>query len=316
MNLRRTWTVFLLCSAVTLLAAAPGASAKPGYFVLPGDRAIELELQGSHGYRISIDKEAGGYVDVFVTKGHDAISYSIRSPQPKGGDLEARFPGIGRVSVRFRPKGPPVESSSQFYPGCRGGETVRQPGLFVGTIRLRGERGYTSVRANRVKGAIKTVAKQVCKRPRELPEPEMDQAELWAPSSPGRRGVGFYASRLGEPFDLTSFGVQVREYRGEMAIFRTASVTGEEDDLVIGDTRPYPLSATVTPPPPFSGSAEYERTPGGSRTWTGSLAVHLPGLGRVPLTGPRFSPRLCQLSGCHEPWIDGRSLAWTGRIAR
>lgn len=316
MNPRRTWTVLLLCGVVALLAGAPGASAKPGYFAFPGERGIELELQGSHGYRISIDKEAGRYVDVFVAKGHDTISYSIRSPQPKGGGIEARFPGIGRVSVRFRPKGSPVESSPDLFPGCRGGETVRQPGLFVGTIRLRGERGYTSVRANRVKGAIKTVAKQVCKHPGKSPAPEVDRAELWVPSSPGRRGVGFDASRVGEPFDVTSFGVQVGEDRRGMAIFRTAFVAGEEDDLVIGDTRPYPLSATVTPPPPFSGSAEYERAPGGSRTWTGSLAVHLPGLGRVPLTGPRFSPRLCQLSGCREPWIDGRSLGWTGRIAR
>jgi hypothetical protein len=44
-------------------------------------------------------------------------------------------------------------------------------------------------------------------------------------------------------------------------------------------------SATVSPPVPFTGSGSFLRNPDGSTSWTGTLAVDLPGLGSVPLTG-------------------------------
>jgi hypothetical protein len=60
-NLRRTWTILLACGIPLLLAGAPGASAKPGYFLFRGGHTFELNLKGSNGYRISIDKQ-GRYV--------------------------------------------------------------------------------------------------------------------------------------------------------------------------------------------------------------------------------------------------------------
>lgn len=188
---------------------------------------------------------------------------------------------------------------------------MKQRGHFVGTIHFRGERGYTSAQASRVKGTIQTATKEICKRsPSEDDdsEPSADKTELYAQSKSGNQGVAFDAFMLGDPIDLTTFGASVVERRRGMTIFRHTFAEGKKGDIAIGDTRPYPLSATVTPPAPFSGSAEYERTPDGERTWTGSLAVTLPGLGRVPLTGPKFDPRLCQLSGCSGNSIDGHSL--------
>jgi hypothetical protein len=308
---RRTMASLLACTLV-LLAAAPAASAKPGYHVFPGFRSLGFDLQGSHGYRIEIGKESD-YVIAFVTKGDSVVSYTTRSLEPKGNGIEARFPGIGRVSVAFRPQGPPRKSSPYPFPGCRGGAIVKQPGHFVGRIRFRGERGYTSARTNRAKGAIETTLKEVCKHSPsdEGSEPAADRTELYAHSRSGNRAVGFDAYVLGDPFYLTSFGASVVELRRGMTIFRTTGATGERGDLAIGDTRPYPLSATVTPPGPFSGSAEYERMPDGSRAWTGSLAVSFPGLGRVALTGSGFSARLCHLSGCSEGYIDGHDLPWS-----
>ena len=41
-----------------------------------------------------------------------------------------------------------------------------------------------------------------------------------------------------------------------------------------------------------------------------SLTVPFPGLGRVALTGPEFSARFCQHSGCTGNSIDGHRLSW------
>lgn len=316
MNGRRIFASLLVCTLAALLIAVPSTSAKPGYFVFPAFRSAGFELQGDNGYRIAIGKEHDGYVRAFVSKKSTAIIYSARSLEPKGSGIKAEFPGVGRVSVRFRPQGPPRESNPFPFRGCRGGKEVKQFGHFVGTIRFRGERGYTSVRATRVKGAIETTAKEVCKRPPsdEDSEPRADKTELWVKSESGNEGVGFDASVTGDPFDLTSFGAMVVKRRRGMQVFWWTNVTGKRGDIVIGDTRPYPLSATVTPPAPFSGSAKYQRTPDGERAWTGTLAVSLPGLGRVALTGPEFSPRLCQLSGCTGNSIDGHRLSWPSSI--
>jgi hypothetical protein len=309
MNLRRTWMLVLVLAAA-LFAVTSTAGAKPGYFVFGGYHSIEFSLEGSNGYRIYVEKR--GRQIVLLAAGKQSVAvYSPHAQVPEGSGIKARFPGVGRVSVRFHPQGPPRRSSSEPFPRCRGGELVKQRGHFVGTIRFRGEQGYTSARASRVKGAIETATKEICKRsPGEDDdsEPLADRTELWVKSESGNEGVSFNASMHGDPLDLTLFGASAVERRRGMTIFRHTSAESKMGDLVIGDTRPYPLSATVTPPAPFSGSAEYKRTPDGERTWTGSLSVSLPGLGRVPLTGPDFDPRLCQLSGCSGSSIDGHSL--------
>jgi hypothetical protein len=300
----------VLVLVAALFAVAPSAGAKPGYSVFGGFHSIELSLKGSNGYRIYVEKR-GRQIALLAAGKQSVAVYSPHAEVPEGSEIKARFPGVGRVSMRFHPQGPPRRTPPEPFPGCRGGEKVEQAGHFVGTIRFRGERGYTSVRATRAKGAIETWTKEVCKRsPSEDDdsEPLADRTELWVKWESGKRGVGFDASVLGDPFDSITFGASVVERSRKMTIFRHTFAEGKKGSLVIGDTRPYPLSATVTPPAPFSGSAEYKRTPDGDRTWTGSLAVTLPGLGRVPLTGPDFDPRLCQLSGCSGSGIDGHSL--------
>lgn len=310
MGRRRTFASLLACTLVALLVAAPTASAKPGYVVFPGGQSMELSLKGSHGYEIEVDKEDRS-ISLSAYKDRSSVVYSVRTSGSEDDRIEARFPGVGRVSVRFRPEGPPRERAESF-PGCRGGETVEQRGYFVGTIRFRGERGYTSVDATRARGATKTTKKGACKRSTfdDNSELEKDSTELWAYSRSSRRAVGFYALHTVIPSITTTtlVGALVAERRRGMAILRDTFASLEKSPIFPGDTRPNPLSATVTPPAPFHGSAEYLRTPEGERTWTGTLAASLPGLGRVALAGPSFSARLCQHSGCHPPGIDGVSL--------
>ena len=316
MYLRSTKSVLLACVVAAALLAAPGAAAKPGYVVIPGSHSVELNLKGSHGFRIGAGKV--GRLFYFQTADRRSVAtYLKRSPRQKGDGIKARFPGFGRISVRFHPQGPP-QREPPFFPGCHGGETVKQPGVFVGTIEFRGERGYTSASRTSAPGEVTTTEKEVCKRSTfdDAPDVERDSIELYAYSRSKGRAVGFDASTLGLPDSpFTTFGASVAERRRGMTIFRGTFAAGKESQLVAGDSRPYPRSATVTPPAPFHGSGEFQRTPEGERSWTGTLSVDFPGLDRVALTGPSFDARFCQRSGCHGNSIDGLRLPFSAPLS-
>lgn len=317
MILRRTRTVFLVCSVAALLAFAPGASAKPGYVVIPGSHSVELNLKGSHGFRIGAGK-FGRYFYFQAADERSVATYLNLSPRQKGDGIKAKFPGFGRISVRFEPQGPP-RHEPPFFSRCHGGETVKQRGVFVGRIDFHGERGYTSVAATSAPGEVATTEREICKRSMfdDGPDVETDRTELWATSRSKGRAVGFSASTWGVPeTPLTTFGASVVERRRGMTIFRHTFASGKGSQLIAGDSRPHPLSATVAPPPPFHGAAEFQRTTEGDRSWTGSLSVHFPGLDRVALTGPSFDARFCQHSGCHGSSIDGLRLPLTAPLLR
>jgi hypothetical protein len=67
-----------------------------------------------------------------------------------------------------------------------------------------------------------------------------------------------------------------------MRILRFAAALGGSETFVFDESL---TSATVRPPFPFTGSGSFLRNPDGSISWTGTLAVSLPGLGSVQLTG-------------------------------
>lgn len=310
---RRTKAALLAC-VVAVLLTAPAASAKPGYVVIPGSHSVELNLKGSHGFRIGAGK-VGRFFYFQAADQRSVATYLNRSPKQKGSGIKAKFPGIGRISVRFEPQGSP-QREPPFFSRCRGGAAVTQRGLFVGTIEFHGERGYTSVTATRAPGEVATTEREICKRSTfdDAPDVEADRTELWAYSRSKGRAVGFSASTLGPPESPSiTFGASVVERRQGMAIFRSTFASGEASQLVTGDSRPHPFSGTVTPPSPFHGSAQFQRTPEGDRSWTGSLSVYFPGLDRVALTGPSFDARFCQHSGCHGNSIDGLSLPLIAR---
>ncbi len=317
MTSRRTKATLLACALAALLAFAPGANAKPGYVVIPGSHSVELSLEGSHGFRIS----AGKFGRLFYVQAADERSvatYLNRSPRQEGDGVEAKFPGIGRISVRFEPQGQ-LRREPPFFSQCKGGGTVKQRGYFEGTIRFRGERGYTAVRATRAPGEVATTEKEICKRSMfdDDPDVEADRTELWAYSRSKGRAVGFSASIFGPAESpLTTFGASIVERRRGLTIFRHTFADEKESQLIAGDSRPHPLSGTVTPPPPFHGSAQFQRTPEGDRSWTGTLSVDFPGLDRVALTGPSFDARFCQHSGCHGSTIDGLRLPLSAPLFR
>jgi hypothetical protein len=294
---------FLALVAAVLLTVAALAEAKPGYIVTPGQQTAELQMKGTNGFVIQIKLWNGRVLEVSAYKSPDVIVYLTRRVHAQGNRIDATLPRIGRIRVDFQATGR-VHREPGFFPPCNGGETAKQEGYFHGTIRLRGERGYTTARATRAHGQIVRTAEEVCKRSifgDTKPKTE-DASRVFAWSSSDGRSVSFSATTLETP-NLTSpasvfFSGIVRERRQGMAIFREATARGTSGALAAADESEFPASATATPAAPFGGYATFERMAQGANAWRGNLSVDLPGLGRVALAGSGFAARFCQKGGC------------------
>lgn len=83
-----------------------------------------------------------------------------------------------------------------------------------------------------------------------------------------------------------------------MVSIKVASAKGDSSAFEITGSPNRLTSAVVTPPAPFSGTGSFEAASGELAEWDGTLAVDLPGLGTVQLTGSQFTPELCLGKKC------------------
>jgi hypothetical protein len=278
----------LLCVVLTALSLPAGASASSNASGGFGDGYAKAHLAGTHGYRITVFAFSGDLI-VMAKKGTASVSYVLLKNRLEGDRIHARLPGVGRVFLEFhdhgRPLGRPVN-------GCRETETVRR-GVFVGTVKIKGERGYTSALSHHVRGEIGQAAHGGCHRRPTARASDAGSRLLSASTSRGNGRLSFYALDFPLP-KLGSellFGASFVRARGQMFVTTTRSaVAGHPTDLEIAAP---PRSASVTPPAPFTGSASFQQEAADQFNWTGDLAVELPGVGTVSLAGPKFETSVC-----------------------
>jgi hypothetical protein len=144
---RKSLTALLTAFALLLFAGSAAGSVDK-YFSAGGAR---FTLQSENGYTIAVERFRRRVTLSAVRGGKSffaATSYTVPSkvlPQR----IDARFGKFGRISVRLRTE---RMHKGELEEQCTGRpETVRY-GVFVGTIRFRGEGGYTSVDARHAKG--------------------------------------------------------------------------------------------------------------------------------------------------------------------
>jgi hypothetical protein len=248
-------------------------------------QSSSLTLRGSHGYRIKVEG-SGRVVELSASRSLTGATYSTRGRVTSEG-ITARFGNLGRIAVGFVPSGPlRVRKPPPF---CEGQPRTMQSGVFTGKIRFSGEEQFTQVEARRAKGLVSNRPRWKCDNPANHAHPHGNPSPpsaILSVSQPnGSIEFSAEAPRRGSgEAEFSAFAFQVRR---RMAIFRVAfaasSVPGES--FAFDD----PLnSATIAPPPPFTGTATFQRITDFSTSWMGSLAVFLPGLGSVPLTGRDF----------------------------
>jgi hypothetical protein len=305
----------MVCATLGVAAAAVSgagsAEAKSGYLVERPSVQTKLMLRGSNGYKISIRNFGHRFVQLSASKGDAIAAYAVQGHATRHG-VYANFGKFGKVALRFKGSRRPLRKQARPLLRCKGRPAIREVGTFRGTLRFRGEQGFTAVSTRAARGTVVRSFRRVCKRPpwlranlssrfgrRQAAKPSLTVfalasrtkartilVEKVAGELPGRTGRdGFF---LG--IDL----VFLLEQRGRIWINRAAFLEGHRRDMEIGDSRVEPTSATIAPQRPFSGTAAYAKPPGAAATLTGSLAVSLPGADRVPLTGPGFKSALCR----------------------
>lgn len=284
------WATALLAAFVLLLFATPAAGSTSTYH---NAASASFSLQAANGYTISVERTRGR---VSLYAGHGgksffaATSYTVRA-KASPLRIDARFGRFGRVSVRLKTQ---RMKKRKLEEQCKGRpETVRF-GIFVGTIRFRGEGGYTSVAARRAKGRLSTGEKFKCVFPNLRPGfgPAAHASRQVPPSLAAfeEHRRFFNAEVASGKKRSTIFSAGSFERRGRMEIFRNAFAEAPPASFVFASDL---SSATVQPPLPFQGEASFQRESSGS-AWSGSLSVDFPGREDVRLVGPRFTAHLAR----------------------
>ena len=308
---RRSLAIALLTLA---LGTAPGAAAAeplPLLPPLPHNRILDRALRATeHGgpvrpeplfrsgfvtgaagpYKVGVSTYGSGlYLEVWRggKEQRTATAYLARGvAQPER--LQATFGNFGKVSMRFH-RAP----SERVTKKCVFGRyLVKQHGVFLGSLRFRGEDGYVSVRIHRAKGGILRVGERCHVRRRHVFDPALLEALFAKPEaamlSTVRDGVDSTALLAIASKKNSVFVAADEESRGKLAIVRFALVL-KPGHVHINEAI---TAGTLAPPAPFHGTGHYRAFPDGSTTWSGGLSVNFPGAPRFPLTGPGFETLL------------------------
>lgn len=311
--------MLLVVATAALLALPAGAVAKPGYFTIgPGIQA-EFRVAGSNGYTIDVraGAEAGQRPSVSASarKGGASVSYGVSTPIGEGGSFNVHLPGVGRVAVRFEARS---EDTRKAPDNCKGRSTGVQHGYFRGTIRLRGERGYTEVDRTSAPGTLTRSYRQVCAngppvngghtRHHQAKTPPARSSRLVAGTLPLGRSVDFSAgeTQLGKTLLGPSFLATALDRRGRMLVLTVINSFGR--GKLISSAPGSPQTVEVKPPAPFVGSAVFALTSPKTSTFEGDLSVEMPGLGTVSLAGPDHWSVLCEERKCTDTGPPGLQI--------
>jgi len=293
-GMTRPSLLFPALAIATLLAAAPAATAATTPVASPANVDIEFDPPANHGLRAHVENHREEILLVVERKGR-SVEYVVPGEVTETG-LKAQFGKLGVIEVAFTPTEtrrvkPPKE--------CKGEPSTLSEGLFVGTIRFRGERDYVRIEATQAEGTMEISREPEwrCSSddkpvpppsaqpsstliPSERAKPEREQASLFVAK---RDCACFFAAFTGrseiegEVDDFVAFVGARFEERERMEITRGLSVLANPGSFVFDHDAG---TARVDPPRPFTGTATYERRPGRD-LWRSTLRVPL--LGAPPL---------------------------------
>jgi hypothetical protein len=312
-----------LLTALALLAL-PGAAlaAKTRKKVEPARTTGVVKVRGTNGWAIQItgnttsSRRGNRTLSVYANgPRHEEVTYQ-RFPGrlTKDGTIEAKLPGVGHIDLRYEP----TEHHRIGYsnsPGCTSAPfTIGSSGVFRGTIELHVTGGLTTVDAHSAHGELWPSPKVTCQVSGHSKARIKREAEA--------TGSGFEslsASRKLEGgtlrFDATSFqflspapptrlvefsATYERQLHGMRFIAGTRVEAENGEGFDLSPATETPSEATVEPPAPFLGSANFTLASPTVANWTGDLRVPIPTLGTVALTGQEFEPSLCGSGGCTD----------------
>jgi hypothetical protein len=246
----------------------------------------ELSRKASNGYSILFEVNRGK-ASLTARSDEGTVIYSGKGSLVNG-RIHFGLGKLGRINARFKPNG----SVDRLRPpkSCKGREQVVRGGAFVGSIKFRGESGYTRLNTHRVHGSMASPRSWKCLAP---PPGSRSENAASLPAVLGaftpHRRVVFIAIGGSELLPMRFFIAGTSERYGALRINRSALVEGNSVSFDVLDGL---SSATVSSPEPFAGTASFKRNADGSTDWFGTLSVALPGIESTALTGPTFTANL------------------------
>jgi hypothetical protein len=295
-----------VAAAVTLVVLAlfpAGATADAHHYQLSAGGFLRFQLESSNGYLIRISSNRSKHLILRADNGGVSTEYRVRGDGDGADQVRATLPGLGQIDVRFHQRGPAHHPSP--FSGCDGPRPMVRRGVVRGTIKFVGEREYTQVIAHSARAETEEWVQQRCRygTPGRISRHRRDwtnEFQVWEEEPP----LAYFSARKYRPGVLKSgrvvFTAETDSYGKTMRVSRWASVIAPASAFRIPEPDTYPEHVIFTPPPPFSGTGTFARTPESVFTWEGDLLVQFPGIDPVPLTGPRFEPHYCALRGCIE----------------
>jgi hypothetical protein len=312
MSIRRRRALLVVLPIVALLVA-PGAAlaAKSRTKVEPAQTSGVVKIRGTNGWRIQITGTTPGLhpgaqtVSVYgLGPEHAEVTYTReRAHFTKGGTIEAKLPGIGRIDLRYEPTEHHKIGISNAK-GCTGARTaIGSNGVFRGTIDLHLAGGLTAVDAHSAHGGLWPSPKETC-RVRHHSKAEIEREYLASGGSEEQLldavgkvdggTVRFRATSFGGlPQRFVEFAAEYSRRERGMLFTASTQVQGKPGDFIVSRPGGSPNEATVNPPAPFTGSAEFELLLPTIASWTGDLRAPIPTLGTVELAQPTFRSSLC-----------------------
>jgi hypothetical protein len=293
--------ISLPCAASALLCPTASAAHSPGHYFLRPHRAIRFRVHGSHGYVIGVAEGSRGHFAVTVRGGPASTEYERHVSLAEVGDqIRGNLGALGSFDVRFTPRG--KSRRLPRYRWCSGPGPTIQLGMVRGTIRLRGERGYTRAVAHQASAELETLPGQRChygelghsKHPRRV-------TALLQADDEGA-GVHFEARRFAPgsrpPARRVFYEASLYQSRGALRIIRRIRTATDTSTFRLPDFASAPENAVIEPPAPFTGSGVFARTPESTFSWSGDLAVSFPGTDPMSLAGADFRLDYCAGRSC------------------
>ena len=284
----------LACASALLVPAGAAAVDSDLKF------AYAFKLDASNGYSIlalAANERADGRGEIvlFVIRKKESAIYSAPALLTAT-SLRASLGALGKVSLEVTRSG--KEKKLRPRECEEGRATSYEPVSFSGNFEFHGEGGYTEAASLAPTEFTRLLTDLGCLRVSggEVTGDHLLGARLRLRSLGGGPRFELQANK-NRPDKRSRFEVDLREERGPISISRHAEVW-------LGSTAfqydPLLETATLQPPAPFSGRANFYRRLAPENRWSGNLTVDLPGRPDLPLTGPGIQATLvpaCRSAG-------------------